>query len=558
MTKKTQHTCFHQFSTSIEEVELPKKFTFPFYYQAHPLAKLAAKEVQQYLSTQTDFDHEFGLKKEEKSPIGKMFGVLVVKNQAGKIGFLAAFSGKLANANDHAYFVPPVFDLLAENSFFKAEEVELNAMNAEIEGLEQNPMLLQLKQEKVEMEVEVEADLLRQKNRIVEEKKKRDFIREQNLGKLDEKAQEELNFTLSEASKKESIILKKMRKYWNYRIKEIDDKIAVLKQDVQNLKKIRKEKSATLQLKVFRHYSFLNAEKKEKSIGAIFEDNPPAGAGECAAPKLLQYAYLQNLEPLCLAEFWWGATPQSQIRKHGQFYPACRSKCEPILGHMLVGLDVDKNPLLTNPAKGKILSIIYEDAFYAAISKPAEFLSVPGKTLTDSVLTRAKKLFPNATGPLLVHRLDMSTSGILLIAKTEKAHKKLQALFIQRKIKKRYVAILNGVLKQESGIINLPLRVDLDNRPHQLVCYEYGKPSETHWLRVDVKNRKSRVHFFPVSGRTHQLRVHAAHHLGLNLPIIGDDLYGERAERLYLHAEEIQFTHPFTKEEVVIYSPAEF
>jgi tRNA pseudouridine32 synthase/23S rRNA pseudouridine746 synthase len=225
---------------------------------------------------------------------------------------------------------------------------------------------------------------------------------------------------------------------------------------------------------------------------------------------------------------------------------------------MLVGLDVDKNPLLTNPAKGKILSIIYEDAFYAAISKPAEFLSVPGKTLTDSVLTRAKKLFPNATGPLLVHRLDMSTSGILLIAKTEKAHKKLQALFIQRKIKKRYVAILNGVLKQESGIINLPLRVDLDNRPHQLVCYEYGKPSETHWLRVDVKNRKSRVHFFPVSGRTHQLRVHAAHHLGLNLPIIGDDLYGERAERLYLHAEEIQFTHPFTKEEVVIYSPAEF
>lgn len=558
MEKQSDSSCFHSFSTSVSEYEIPKEFTFPFYYQAHPLAKLAAEEVQHYLETQTDFHHQFGVDEAEKNPIGKMFGVLVVKNEAEELGFLAAFSGKLANANAHAYFVPPVFDLLAENSFFKAEEIELNSINAELEKLQLQPEYLQLKTEKKALQLKAEKDIEQQKIRIQQEKQKRDEMRAKQPENQDEAEQEKFHFRLSEASKKESILLKKMKKYWKYTIEEVDEKIQELEQAIQELKQSRKLKSAALQQKIFRHYAFLNAEKKEKSLGVIFQDNPPAGAGECAAPKLLQYAYLQNLQPICMAEFWWGASPQSQIRKHGQFYPACRSKCEPILGHMLVGLAVEKNPLLTNPAQGKQLSIIYEDVHYAAICKPAEFLSVPGKTLEDSVLTRAKKLFPDASGPLLVHRLDMSTSGILLIAKTEKAHKKLQALFIQRKVKKRYVALLDGIVKEASGSINLPLRVDLDNRPHQLVCYEHGKPAQTNWKRIEIKNGQTRVHFFPISGRTHQLRVHAAHQLGLNLPIVGDDLYGKRAERLYLHAEEIQFTHPFTKEEVSIYSSSEF
>lgn len=558
MEEQSDQTCFHLFSTSVSEYEIPKEFTFPFYYQAHPLAQLAAKEVQEYLKTQTDFQHQFGLNEDEKDPIGKMFGVLVAKNEKDELGFLAAFSGKLANSNEHAYFVPPVFDLLAENSFFKAEEIELNSINAEIEKLQLQPEYLQLKKEKKALQLEAEQDMAQQKIRIQLEKQKRDQVRAEQKEYKTEAELKELNFRLSEASKKESILLKKMKKFWKYRLQEKEEKLQQFEQLIQELKKSRKLKSAALQQKIFRHYAFLNAAKQEKSLGAIFQDNPPAGAGECAAPKLLQYAYLQNLQPICMAEFWWGASPQSQIRKHGQFYPACRSKCEPILGHMLEGLQVEENPLLTNPAEGKELSIIYEDAYYAAISKPAEFLSVPGKTLEDSVLTRAKKLFPDASGPLLVHRLDMSTSGILLIAKTEKAHKKLQALFIQRKVKKRYVALLDGIVKEASGSINLPLRVDLDNRPHQLVCYEYGKPAETHWKRIEIKNLQTRVHFYPISGRTHQLRVHAAHQMGLNTPIVGDDLYGKRAERLYLHAEEIQFTHPFTKEAITIYSPSEF
>ncbi|GGE08268.1 RluA family pseudouridine synthase [Psychroflexus salis] len=556
--KSIQHSCFHTFSNSISEIEIPKKFTFPFFYEAHPLAKIAAKEIQEYLKKQTDFEHNFGLDEHKKGAIGKMFGVLVVKDKKNKLGFLAAFSGKLANANHHPYFVPPVFDLLEDHGFFKAEEEVLNEINAEIEKLEKQEELLQLKQKRKKLTSEAEKDIQLQKNRIVEEKRKRDEIRKQNLPKLDVDAKEKLNVELSEASKKESILLKKMKKYWKLNVEKIDEAIQLKEKPIQLLKQKRKQKSAALQQKIFKHYAFLNAKQEHLSLGDIFNNNPPAGAGECAAPKLMQYAYLNHFKPICMAEFWWGDSPPSQVRKHQQFYPACRSKCEPILGHMLQGLSVEENPLLQNPAEGKQLAILFEDAYLVAIHKPAEFLSVPGKNLVDSVLTRAKKLFPNASGPLLVHRLDMSTSGILLIAKSEKIHKKLQALFIQRKVRKRYVALLNGVLKEKSGTINLPLRVDLDNRPHQLVCYDYGKPAITQWKRIEVKNKQTRVHFFPISGRTHQLRVHAAHQLGLNLPIVGDDLYGNKAERLYLHAEEIQFIHPISKKEVKIYSPAEF
>lgn len=392
--KSEQYSCFHSFSEPISGIEIPTKFTFPFFYEAHPLAKIAAHEIQQYLKNQTDFEHNFGLNENKKGAIGKMFGVLVVKNTNEEIGFLAAFSGKLADSNHHDYFVPPVFDLLTKDGFFKAEEVELNSINAELEKLQLKPEYLQLKKEKKKLQIEAEKDIERQKIHIQKEKKKRDQIRAKHKESPDETAQEALSFRLSEASKKESIQLKKMKKYWKWKLKTIDEAIQLNEKPIQHLKNERKQKSATLQQKIFKQYAFLNAAKKEKSLGDIFDGNPPAGAGECAAPKLLQYAYLHNLQPICMAEFWWGASPPSQVRKHQQFYPACRSKCEPILGHMLQGLLVEKNPLLTNPAEGKELSIIYEDAYYAAIYKPAEFLSVPGKTLVDSVLSRAKKLFP--------------------------------------------------------------------------------------------------------------------------------------------------------------------
>lgn len=553
-----KNNCFHALSEVELKIEVPALFTFPFFYQAHPLAKIAAEDVQHYLTTQNDFNHNFGIDNSENDAIGKMFGVLVVKNKLNQLGFLASFSGKLANSNHHPYFVPPVFDLLSEDGFFKVEEEQLNQLNAEIDRLEQNDELFKLKSEKNSLILQAEKDIQQQKKRIVEEKKKRDLIRQNNNHVIDDDFQTKLNHDLNEASKKESILLKKMKKYWKYKIDAIDEALQEKQKPIHILKQLRKQKSAALQQKIFDHYFFLNAHQNKKNLGELFNNNPPAGAGECAAPKLLQYAFLHNLQPICMAEFWWGSSPPSQVRKHKQFYPACRSKCEPILGHMLKGLPTEANPLLNNPGKEKKLRVIYEDSYYAAILKPSEFLSVPGKTLNDSVLTRAQKLFPYASGPLLVHRLDMSTSGILLLAKTEKAHKKLQSLFIQRNIQKRYVALLEGVLNEESGSIDLPLRVDLDHRPHQLVCYEYGKPSKTNWKRIEIKNNQTRVHFFPITGRTHQLRVHAAHQLGLNMPIVGDDLYGKRANRLHLHAEEVSFIHPFTQKEVCIFSAAEF
>jgi len=247
-----------------------------------------------------------------------------------------------------------------------------------------------------------------------------------------------------------------------------------------------------------------------------------------------------------MAEFWWGASPTSAIRKHKNYYPACQSKCHPILGHMLQGLDVEDNPMLKNPALGKVLTTVYEDESFVVINKPAEFLSVPGKTISDSVYTRMLEKYPAATGPLIVHRLDMSTSGLMVIAKTKEIHKELQSQFINRTVKKRYVALLDGELQEEKGEISLPLRVDLDNRPRQVVCYEYGKKAHTIWKIIEKRKGQTLVHFYPVTGRTHQLRMHAAHTLGLNCPIVGDDLYGVKSNRLHLHAEYLQLKHPET------------
>jgi tRNA pseudouridine32 synthase/23S rRNA pseudouridine746 synthase len=259
-----------------------------------------------------------------------------------------------------------------------------------------------------------------------------------------------------------------------------------------------------------------------------------------------------------MAEFWWGQSPKSEIRKHRQFYPACKSKCEPILmTHMLKGLQIDANPFEDNPT-GKEIEVVYEDEVLLVINKPAEFLSVPGKKITDSVYQRIKEKYPEATGPLVVHRLDMSTSGLMLIAKDEATYVKLQSQFIKRTISKRYVALLDGVLHDNEGSIDLPLRVDLEDRPRQLVCFDHGKPAQTNWKKIKIINNQTLVYFYPITGRTHQLRVHASHELGLKTPIIGDDLYGTKSNRLHLHAEQLIFIHPLSNKEICFHCEAEF
>lgn len=550
---------FQPFSTAISGISLPEKFTFPFYYQPHELSLIASKALQDFLETQTDFEHNFGLVEEQKGlVIGKMFGVLVCQNREGEIGYLWAFSGKLAASNHLPHFVPPVFDLLETEGFFKKEEEVLNALNREIERLENDTIYLEYKQKQADLEKQANLEIEAHKRAIKSNKQ----LREQKRAAISSaslEAKETVLAVLSQESKDESILLKKMTKYFKLTLAANETALQEFETKIKLLKEQRKIKSSALQQKIFTKYTFLNALKETKSIGEIFNDNPPAGAGECAAPKLLHYAFQHDLKPIAMAEFWWGQSPKSEIRKHKQFYPSCKSKCEPILmGHMLKGLTLEANPFVENHAAGKQLEIVYEDDALLVINKPAEFLSVPGKTIADSVYQRIKDSHPDATGPLIVHRLDMSTSGIMLVAKDEETYVKLQRQFIDRTIKKRYVALLDGIVKQPKGTIDLPLRVDLDDRPRQLVCYEHGKHAQTYFEVLSIKNKQTRIHFYPITGRTHQLRVHASHASGLNIPIVGDDLYGTKANRLHLHAEWIQFEHPVTRKPMEIYVEAEF
>jgi tRNA pseudouridine32 synthase/23S rRNA pseudouridine746 synthase len=529
---------FQTFKTNITTIPLPEKFTFPFYYEPHPLSVIAAKALQNYLETQNDFQHNFGLNDIQQGlVIGKMFGVLVVQNQKNELGFLWAFSGKLAESNQHPFFVPTVFDMLEENSYFKKEETILNQYNKKIEKLEndENHLAAVKHLEKIKQQAAVE--IKDQKEQIKSNKKlraeKRITFQIDSLNQLNKESQDE------------GILLKKMTQYWRHHIQAATELVDIFTQQINQLKEERKQKSSTLQQQLFAEYVFLNQYQELKSLEEIFKGNPPAGAGECAAPKLLHFAFKHELKPIAMAEFWWGQSPKGEMRKHQQFYPACTGKCEPILKHMLQGIPMEENPFAINPAEGKELAIVFEDDYLLLVNKPAEFLSVPGKQITDSVQTRIKTLYPNA---MIVHRLDMSTSGLLIFGKTPDIYKKLQAQFIKRNVKKRYVAQLDGVLSEDSGSINLPLRGDLHNRPNQIVCFEHGKPAQTHWEVIERKDNKTLVYFYPITGRTHQLRVHAAHSLGLNTPIVGDDLYGTKADRLHLHAERITFVHPISKE----------
>ncbi|MCR9172892.1 MAG: RluA family pseudouridine synthase [bacterium] len=555
MTDDAQTSCFTPFRNSIAAIPLPARFTFPFYYEPHELSRLAAQELQERLSSE-DFQHNFGLEgNPDGDVIGKMFGVLVVKNRLGELGYLSAFSGKLGNSNHHPGFVPPVFDMLEEGNFFQEGMAYLRELNQKVRDMESSPEFLSMQSNhealvhRGDTEIETFRDEMRAKKRLRKEKRQQlptdmnateRAIIENELIRESLSYKHQLRILLAEWNTKREMSQAK-----------IDTQISIL----ENLKEQRKTLSNDLQRRIFSEYAFLNAKGNAKNLLDIFQDlqlDPPAGAGECAAPKLLQYAFENQLTPICMAEFWWGESPKSEIRKHGQFYPSCRGKCEPILGHMLVGLDVDPNPILKKPDFVPPLNIVYEDDFLVVVNKPSGILSVPGKSDLPDMYSMVREKYPNAEEPMIVHRLDMATSGVLLFTKTKAANKFMQQQFIKKTISKRYVALLDGTLESDEGEIDLPLRLDLNDRPRQLVCYDYGKEAKTRYKVVDRLYGKTRIHFFPITGRTHQLRVHAAHPNGLNMPIIGDDLYGKRDARLHLHAEEITFLHPETREETTV------
>ena len=535
------------FTSDISSIDMPQQIAYPHNYQPHQLAKIAANELQTYLATQTDFTHNFGITNpNSKDALGKMFGVLVVQKQDKSLAYLAAFSGKLGDTTQHNHFVPPIFDVLNKKGFYTDTENKINQLNTQLDTITTSTDFINIKKEYSNLRKKHEDLFFDEQSKIKIRRKNRKLQGKQNN-------QQNIN---------EEFYLKEYQTYLEAKISDLQKEYTSYTNQVQQLKEKRKNSSAKVQQQIFEQYQFLNIDKKSKNLFDIFKtssQNIPAGAGDCCAPKLLQYAFKHDLKPICMAEFWWGKPLQTSIRKHQQFYAACTGKCKPILSHMLSGLSIEQNPVIAQLQHNEAtISIVFEDDSLLVINKPYDLLTVAGKEIDDSVFNRIRRLYPAATGPLIVHRLDMSTSGVLLIAKNLDVYKKLQQQFITKVVQKRYVALLNGVLSAQNGTIKLPLRVDLDDRPKQLVCYEHGKKALTKWKKIEVKDGKTRVYFYPITGRTHQLRVHAAHQLGLNTPIIGDDLYGKKSNRLHLHAEKIGFKHPITSKWVEFSVPTPF
>lgn len=537
---------FHKFRSSIADIPLPTQFTYPFCYTPHPLCIRAAEEVQDHLRQHPEWSE------------GKMFGVLVVQTGEGEVGYLAAFSGILAGSNRHPFFVPPVYDLLRPDGFFKQEEAAISLLNVRIRQLEedgnyrhQQKELRRLEEEAAQTLSEARCAMKRDKERRKERRRSPDLT----LAEAD---------ALIRESQYQKAEYKRLERRWKERLDEARQTIdKEYEARLRALKHERKVRSAHLQQRLFAQFRLLNYRGEIKDLCEIFADTvqhtPPAGAGECAAPKLLQYAYLHCWKPLAMAEFWWGASPQTEVRRQGNFYPSCTGKCGPILRHMLQGLDVEPNPLSQENRQEETPRIIYEDEAIAVIDKPAGLLSVPGKDSAVSVHSLMMEHFPHAEGPLTVHRLDMDTSGLLLLAKTKEAHQRLHAQFEQRLIRKRYIALLEGLVSQDAGRIDLPLSPDWHDRPRQMADPEHGKPAVTDYQVLERRtDGRTLIAFYPLTGRTHQLRVHAAHPLGLHCPIVGDMLYGTRADRLYLHAESLEFTHPLTGERMKFCLKAHF
>ena len=504
---------------------LPDAFPNPFDYETHPSCILALEKLKCHLPDP------------ERMPKGKMYGLMIVKNNLGETGMIVAHSGNETEENQKIPFVPQVFEITDPNGFFRKEEQVLNALNQEIDSLIHSDFLKHIEVQLSE-KVKESQTLIEQAK---QEMKKAKQLRAQKRKQLtDEKVLAEL----IRESQREKSEFNRLKKGSNNEIAELEAKRNNKLTEIEHLKLKRRNKSAQVQQRIFDSYVFLNSLGEQKSATSIFKHYnnsvPPAGAGDCAAPKLLHYAYNNHLQAITMVEFWWGPSPANEIRKHGYFYPACKSKCEPILDFMLKGLRIETKEDKRKPK----VEVLYHDEVIIIVNKPEGLLSVPGKDEEESVYTQVKKLFPESEDPLIVHRLDMATSGIMVLTKTKTAHENLQKQFLNHTVKKRYTALLDGIIKEKSGVINLPLCVDTRDRPRQMVNYKHGKPALTKWEVIEYKNNCTLIHFYPETGRTHQLRVHSAHKEGLNTPIVGDQLYGKKDKRMMLHAEQIEFYHP--------------
>ena len=579
----------------------------PLDYEPHPLCIQACREVQEMLARREDWQEEIAR--------GKMFGVLIVENvktdadkpergyqtaddDAPKWGYLAAYSGQIGGRSDWEDFVPAVFDYLQPDGYFKTHEAEISHINLSISHLEKDERMKEARTLIRKLQEERKRTIAAYQEKMKEAKAKRDSRRE--AGNLSEAEEAEM-IRESQFMKAELRRLKKSLSEKTALETEFED----YQENILRLKQLRKQLSDALQQWLFSQFRMLNQEGESKDLLEIFRDEalkeypqaaiatsriaalkmvPPAGSGECCEPKLLQYAYQHGYKPLQMAMFWWGESPKEEIRHHLQFYPACNGKCKPIL-HWMLPPSVFESPASAENGiggqKGTLakqvemlyeqVETLYEDRELTVIHKPAGLLSVPGKDAAQpSVYALMRRKYPEATGPLIVHRLDMATSGLMIIAKTEFAYHRLQKEFLNHRVQKKYIAIISEKEISEKeisekkipkrGIISLPLLPDYLNRPRQMVNHEQGKEAITEYEILErIDGSHLRIALYPKTGRTHQLRVHCAHQEGLNAPILGDPLYGnEKAARLHLHAEEITFEHPLTGKKITIKRKADF
>ena len=548
------------FPTAPAADEIPAVMPSPFSNAPHPLAEKACLMLQKRLASEPDLPRDFF-----SANGGKMFGVLVVRDQHGEIGYLSGFSAMMNGQWIMPGFVPQVYDQAGHDAFLSDGNDLLADLTAQLQALEISPLRAELKQQiaAVMAARDQELSLLREKHKTAKDARKQ---QRQTLMQRDDLSDVERQPTIAAlalASQHHKREATNASIQWAEQLQAVQDQLDDIEAEIITIKTERTEKSRVLHRRVFETYVLNNRLGETRPMTDFFEGMPPAGAGDCAGPKLIQYAHQHGLYPLALAEFWWGASPASGIRHHGHFYPACRGKCHPILPFMLSGLEVEAEPdfgLAVEAVGADEPRVLFEDDDLLVLNKPAGLMSSPGKYVKDSVYTRLMLRYPECPELKLVHRLDMSTSGLLLVAKNLRINKALQKQFIQRSVEKRYEALLNRRLAPEmqEGDIDLPLRVDFDDRPRQVVCYEYGKTAQTHWQVIGYEGEATRVWFYPHTGRTHQLRMHASHKDGLNAAILGDALYGEDAERLMLHAQRLCFDHPTSRERMVFEVPASF
>ena len=512
---------------------LPETVNNPFDYVPHPVCEAAVADL---------------LPRVEElmcgNPEGKMFGVLVVSKEE-KLYYLAAFSGQLYDQSVLPGFVPPVFDFLAPDGYFKIHEAEISAINQEIDNLGSDGRYIESRKIYLQLQNDAEVAIAAAKQKMLDAKTRRDAERSQRTLTVEEETAfvKESQFLKAE--------LRREKQRWTEQLEKAKEAVSVYEQQIETLANQRKTKSEALQNWLFEHFVMVNYAGERHNLLEIFRDTvqqlPPAGTGECCEPKLLQYAYTHGLKPIQMAMFWWGKSPEGEIRHHLHYYPACSGKCKPVLTFMLPPEVLAAN---SHRDLSEQLEIVYEDADLWVVNKPSGMLSVPGKSHRESVISLLQERCQEGETPLVVHRLDMDTSGLLVVAKHKTAHYRLQKQFRDREIHKTYVAVLDGepLPIGEEGRIELPLSPDLMHRPFQKVDKAHGKPAVTLYRVVG----EHVVELHPLTGRTHQLRVHCAHAEGVGRPIKGDNLYGRRADRLYLHAARIAFTHPTSGKEMVL------